>query len=62
MYLILNKEPLLLANVEDGCIELTFRYFGDAKLFPLREAEKAALAEIGVRWLHLLPSRIYTGT
>ena len=38
LYLTLNKEPLLLANVEEGCIELTFRFF---RMFPSTEAEKA---------------------
>ena len=39
--------------MKDGCIELTFRYFDNtiAKLFPLGEAEKAALIKIGVQRL-----------
>ena len=53
LYLILNKTPLLLANVEDGCIELTFRYF---RLLPLTEVEKAAIDRIGLQ--HPIPSRM----
>ena len=48
---VLNMNPLLLVDVEGGCIELTFRYFENAmaKLLPLREAEKIALSKIGVQ-------------
>ena len=50
---ILKMKPVQLLDVEDGCIELTFRYFNNAvaKLFPLGEAEKLALTEIGVQRL-----------
>lgn len=49
---ILNRKPLLLKNVEDGCIELTFRYFNAySPVFPLSEIKKCCLAEIGVQWL-----------
>ena len=43
---ILNKKPILLFDVEGGCIEITFRYFND--LSPLKKRERAALAKIGV--------------
>jgi hypothetical protein len=46
---ILNKKPILLFDVEGGCIEITFRYFTD--LSPMKERKKAALAKIGVKWL-----------
>ena len=48
---ILNVEPVQLVDVEDGCIKLTFRYFKQTRLFPLGEAQKAGLTEIGVQWL-----------
>ena len=48
---ILHKKPIHLVDIESGCIKLTFRYFDNNKLFPLREAEKVALAEMGVQWL-----------
>ena len=53
---ILNKKPILLFDVEGGCIEITFRYFND--LYPLKKREKAALAKIGVIKL----VKIETGT
>ena len=43
--------PVLLTNVKGGCIELSFRYFTSNRVFPLSEREKAALAEMNVKWL-----------
>ena len=48
---ILNMKPLQLIDVEGGCIELTFRYFNKTRLFPLSEAKKIALYELGFQWL-----------
>ena len=50
---VLKMNPLQLVDVEDGCIELTFRYFNNAmaKLFPWGKEEKIALTEIGVQQL-----------
>ena len=44
---VLNMNPLLLVDVEGGCIELTFRYF-DSAMLHLREAEKIALSKMAV--------------
>ena len=63
---ILKMKPLLLSNVEGGCIELTFRYFKKTRLLPLSEAQKVALTKLGVQWLRcgedkiLLKKKTYT--
>ena len=51
---ILKMNPLQLVDVKDGCIELTFKFFNNAtaKLFPLGEAEKVDLTEMGVQWFY----------
>lgn len=46
---ILNRKPIVLVGVEDGCIQLSFRYF-DA-MISVGEKETACLTEIGVHSL-----------
>lgn len=48
LQIILNEKPILLADVDHGCIELIFRHFNKAGIFPIEETKKVALAEIGV--------------
>ena len=49
---ILNLEVLVLADLNKGSIELTFRFFENADaIFPVSEERKLGLALIGVKWL-----------
>ena len=49
---LLNVKLLNLINVEEGCIEITFRHFKKFKeVFPLQEKQINELAWIGVKRL-----------
>lgn len=48
---ILNRKPVVLVGVDDGCLQLTLRYFNAT--VSLGETEKAGLKEVGVQsWTH----------
>lgn len=49
---VLNKKSVLLKDIKDGCIELTFEHYDISEpIFPTTEEASDGLAKIGVQWL-----------